>query len=418
MTYIDATKAAQVIAGLPTDATDEMVASALAVNWDIEDEKALVHNIWHAMTGAFLRSTRPSTALLDETVPQAAKLAAVKAYVEIEGKCRPVAMTAALTAAFPFLSAPCALEAKKLKWRKPTDHPQDMEGECSSVANGIGGRYSISNPERNKDGVYGWLLYLADDEFKWEWFPSIAEAKAAAQADFERRILSCVVTKPVDVAAVRRQAVEDLTLPIVGSLFVARGGATLRGVAGLEKGEDENSPLVRLSDVAKALEPFRALSAEPAQHPDDTAVDNLARLMKAKLAQKREEGRSGWQHMNADDLTAILRQHVDKGDPVDVANLCMMLSENGQRITPAEPVDQWQPIETAPKDGARFLATLSNGWIVILSETGQDRYAWYQTSSKIHIPVARTHTRDSLKESILATHWMPLPAAPTTEAGK
>ncbi|MDP8249952.1 hypothetical protein [Pseudochrobactrum saccharolyticum] len=115
----------------------------------------------------------------------------------------------AIIAALPHLSAPCAVEVKKLEWRKPTDHPQDMEGECSSVANGIGGRYSISNPERNKDGVYGWLLYLADDEFRWEWFPSIGEAKAAAQADFERRILSCVVTKPVDVAAVRRQAFEE-----------------------------------------------------------------------------------------------------------------------------------------------------------------------------------------------------------------
>lgn len=72
-------------------------------------------------------------------------------------------------------------------------------------------------------------------------------------------------TKPVDVAVVR-EALEDLELPIVGHLFVARGGATVRRVAGLEHGEDESSPLVRLSDVTKALEPFRALSpAEPVQ---------------------------------------------------------------------------------------------------------------------------------------------------------
>ncbi|UVV66556.1 hypothetical protein [Brucella anthropi] len=32
------------------DATDEMVDAALAVDWDNEDERATVHNIWHAMT--------------------------------------------------------------------------------------------------------------------------------------------------------------------------------------------------------------------------------------------------------------------------------------------------------------------------------------------------------------------------------
>lgn len=45
----------------------------------------------------------------EEAVPQAAKLAAVKAYTEIDGKCRPVAMTAALAAALPYLSAPYAV---------------------------------------------------------------------------------------------------------------------------------------------------------------------------------------------------------------------------------------------------------------------------------------------------------------------
>ena len=34
----------------PADATDEMVEAALAVDWDNEDARATVHNIWHAMT--------------------------------------------------------------------------------------------------------------------------------------------------------------------------------------------------------------------------------------------------------------------------------------------------------------------------------------------------------------------------------
>lgn len=99
---------------------------------------------------------------------------------------------------------------------------------------------------------------------------------------------------------------------------------------------DYNIEYVR-ADIAA----IRALSpAELTQHPDDAAVDSFARLMKSKLAQKRKEGRSGWQGMSAEELTIILRQHVDKGDPVDVGNLCMMLSENGQSIVAAAPITE------------------------------------------------------------------------------
>ncbi len=74
---------------------------------------------------------------------------------------------------------------------------------------------------------------------------------------------------------------------------------------------------------------------------------------------------------------------------------------------------EWQPIETAPRDGKRFLAALSNGWVVILSETPDwERYAWYTTDSHISVPVARTHAPGSLDDSLVATHWMPLPEAP------
>jgi hypothetical protein len=54
-----------------------------------------------------------------------------------------------------------------------------------------------------------------------------------------------------------------LELPVVGKLFVARGAATLRGYRGVETGPDENSDLVRLSDVTAALQPvIAALSAQ------------------------------------------------------------------------------------------------------------------------------------------------------------
>lgn len=69
-----------------------------------------------------------------------------------------------------------------------------------------------------------------------------------------------------------------------------------------------------------------------ANHPDAKAVDRFAVAMKAKLAKKRAEGRGGWD--NPDEcsialLSELLREHVAKGDPVDVGNLAMMIHQRG-----------------------------------------------------------------------------------------
>lgn len=67
---------------------------------------------------------------------------------------------------------------------------------------------------------------------------------------------------------------------------------------------------------------------------DEVGVDKLAECMKEKLAQKRHEGRGGWytDECSQDILSDMLRQHVEKGDPIDVANFCMMLYMRGERI--------------------------------------------------------------------------------------
>lgn len=123
-----------------------------------------------------------------------------------------------------------------------------------------------------------------DGNFDWfgpgnrkYWASSEGQAKAAAQADYERRILSAL---------------------------------ELLGVSG-----------------------------EPV-HADDLAVDRFAIAMKAKLAKKRAEGRGGWDRKDectAEFLSALLRDHVNKGDPLDVGNLAMMLHQRSERITPASP---------------------------------------------------------------------------------
>lgn len=88
----------------------------------------------------------------------------------------------------------------------------------------------------------------------------------------------------------------------------------------------------RLASVSSA-------SAEGA-HTDDRAVDLFAARMKTKLAMAREKGRGGWDdpaQCSVSYLQQLLHEHVAKGDPVDVANFCMMLGHYGASTTP-EPV--------------------------------------------------------------------------------
>lgn len=60
---------------------------------------------------------------------------------------------------------------------------------------------------------------------------------------------------------------------------------------------------------------------------DDDAVDLFAKALKEKLAIARDKGRSGWSsdECTQEHLSALLREHVEKGDPRDVANFCMFL---------------------------------------------------------------------------------------------
>jgi hypothetical protein len=69
-------------------------------------------------------------------------------------------------------------------------------------------------------------------------------------------------------------------------------------------------------------------------HPDDIAVNLFAAEMKRKLARKREAGYSGWDQpydentesgCTIDFLWYQLREHIDKGDPVDIGNFAMMI---------------------------------------------------------------------------------------------
>ncbi|RWR30485.1 hypothetical protein D2T29_12505 [Sinirhodobacter populi] len=99
-----------------------------------------------------------------------------------------------------------------------------------------------------------------------------------------------------------------------------------------------------LAALDNARSDARAALSTPAAaaHLDDAAVDRFASAMKAKLAKKREDGRGGWSgpDCSAPILSQMLREHVEKGDPIDVANFAMMLHQRGERIESATATPQ------------------------------------------------------------------------------
>lgn len=88
-------------------------------------------------------------------------------------------------------------------------------------------------------------------------------------------------------------------------------------------------------ETLKAVKDGTGITEVAFESPDDRGVRRFAEAMRTKLDQKRHEGRGGWndrEAVTAEQLSEMLRRHVEKGDPVDVANFCMMLHQRGERI--------------------------------------------------------------------------------------
>ncbi|MFN4360488.1 MAG: hypothetical protein ACK4F4_07170 [Hylemonella sp.] len=72
------------------------------------------------------------------------------------------------------------------------------------------------------------------------------------------------------------------------------------------------------------------------------ALAKIHQAMARKLYAKYLEGTQGFETATAKYLSHLLRTHVEKGDPVDVANFCAFLLHNGDRIQPAGPEPEEQ----------------------------------------------------------------------------
>ena len=118
--------------------------------------------------------------------------------------------------------------------------------------------------------------------------------------------------------------------------------------------DDADFMELEIADLRAAL----AATAAPVaatQHPDDIAVDKFAVAMKDKMAASRTKGRGGWENpeeCGIEDLACMLVQHVEKGDPVDIGNFCMMV---WNRVRDTGP-DTYAPIVEAFLSYARDTA--------------------------------------------------------------
>lgn len=151
--------------------------------------------------------------------------------------------------------------------------------------------------------------------------------------------------------------------------------------------------LEHAAHVARAA-PQPASPAQPAaQHPDDAAVDRFAAAMKDKLAAARAKGRSGWDdpECSQDRLSHMLREHVAKGDPRDVANFCAFLWCRGEAIA---------PYEASNRDGENYAAGFlqAKGYFPSLSQA----FAAGAATAKTAQPAPAQDGRAAAKEGDVA----------------
>lgn len=141
-------------------------------------------------------------------------------------------------------------------------------------------------------------------------------------------------------------------------VLVYTGGSEFNGEQVFDRRATDFYALEESDEVIEAATHWMVRPAPEYQHADDRAVDRFAEIMKGKLALARAKGRGGWQACSPDMLSAMLREHVAKGDPVDVANFAMMLALLGSEIRPAEAANDPRAAEDDPTPTADDLATV------------------------------------------------------------
>jgi len=299
--------------------------------------------------------------------------AAQKAYRECEGDSTE-SHRAALTAAAPFLPVQGAVKVKELPWKDTGDSDQGR----NSYAQTRIGRYEAFEMRLLKETIYGWSRGYGDEKAD-----SFEAAKAAAQADYEARILSAL-----EPSAARELALEEII-------------ALCKDYA--EDSQPDSEYRLACNDIIEALQERRALSS-----PDHIA--DAGKVEEVKLPAERvcipdphNFGARivGFRIREGDDAWG----ETGLSEPISWLN--KLLTPNAGKVEG----DGWLPIESAPKD-AYVLA-----WGDNFHWRGVEK-AYVHSDYNGHIGVICRHgvagTPFSGRDA--PTHWRPLPSAPSEGA--
>jgi hypothetical protein len=172
--------------------------------------------------------------------------------------------------------------------------------------------------------VEEWRDLGGDDNKVCDWHEGIGYVVYDEQAREQYRVKMEALT-PTPAPTASPQPVTK-PAPVQNVRVTGFRGNPLRVV--LSSG-DEATISQKLIDNFASPSPFE-------QHPDDVSVDRFAAAMKAKLAKKRADGAGGWDDpevCHIDYLVSLLMQQTHERavlDPVDIANLSMMIHERGE----------------------------------------------------------------------------------------
>lgn len=104
---------------------------------------------------------------------------------------------------------------------------------------------------------------------------------------------------------------------------------------------------------------------DPEEQHDLYALNSMMIMMRNRMAKKRREGRGGWwdsRECTVHDLARQLIAVIEKGNPVDVANYCMMLHHrNGgqQALKMAWMLHMGEATQRAKRDELRTAGMLT-----------------------------------------------------------
>jgi len=63
---------------------------------------------------------------------------------------------------------------------------------------------------------------------------------------------------------------------------------------------------------------------------DEAAIARFAKAMVEKMAMMRTRGLRDWETCSSTELLCLLQEHVEKGDPVEVALFAMMIHQKAE----------------------------------------------------------------------------------------